>query len=334
MTWLSILVPVYNVRPYLEECLTSIFEQADPDVQVLALDDCSTDGSWELMQKLALRWPGRLQLLQHQRNAGLSAARNSMIEAATGEYLWFLDSDDKLQPGSLDTLANIVQTHAPDVVLCDFSVWREKQRLKHQLRGEAHRRSFNGPSGKLLYDRSLLLSGLFATGQMHAWSKISKRHFWDSTLRFPAGRYFEDLMCMPLLALRCRSFYYCAQPWVAYRQRATSILSTMNTAKAQDQSAALLGFTKALRNDPLGQDPCVKLGVAQQCARNFIGAMRFIKRQKHSLSTEKTSDLIQQFRNDFTQALPYSVTELLRIYLSRGWWLRAIKLYTWLRYSG
>ena len=67
MTWLSILVPVYNVAPYLEECLASVVEQLPEGggVELLVLDDCSTDGSWALMQQLGERWPGRLRLLQH-----------------------------------------------------------------------------------------------------------------------------------------------------------------------------------------------------------------------------------------------------------------------------
>src|SRR5690606_30523197 len=117
-------------------CVESVMEQAGLGVQVLLLDDCSTDGSWALMQTLAARWPGRLQLLQHASNGGLSAARNTMIDAADGEYLWFLDSDDKLLPGSIAELQRIVGAHAPDLVLCDFCVWRERPRLKHVLRGE------------------------------------------------------------------------------------------------------------------------------------------------------------------------------------------------------
>ena len=239
MTWLSILVPVYNVLPYLEECLQSVMDQADAGVQVLVLDDCSTDGSWALMQQLDQRWPGRLQLMQHERNAGLSAARNTMIDAATGDYLWFLDSDDKLLPGAIAGLSAIVKQHAPDAVLCDFSVWREAPRLKHRLRGEAHRHSFQGPTLQRSQDRGALLAGLLRTGQLHAWSKISRRSLWDAGLRFPAGRYFEDMMTMPQMALRCSSFYYHPQPWVAYRQRANSILASMTPAKAADQSAAL-----------------------------------------------------------------------------------------------
>ena len=108
--WLSILVPVYNVQDYLQACLASVVEQVaqlplaeegGAGVEVLVLDDCSTDGSRALMEQLAQRWPGRLTLMRHAVNQGLSAARNTMIDAARGEYLWFLDSDDKLLPGAL-----------------------------------------------------------------------------------------------------------------------------------------------------------------------------------------------------------------------------------------
>lgn len=329
MTWLSILVPVYNVEPFLEECIESVMNQVGQGVEVLVLDDCSTDDSWPLMQKLAQRWPGRIQLLQHSSNAGLSAARNTMLEAAQGQYLWFLDSDDKLQPGSVKALANIVRTHAPDVVLCDFSVWREKPRLKHRIRGELHRCTFLGPAQQLQHDRAALITGLLTTGQMHAWSKISKRALWGSSLRFPRGRYFEDLMTMPLLALRCQSYYYCARPWVAYRQRATSILSTMNLCKAQDQSASLIEFSQSLRSTSLSQNPALKLALAQQCARNFIGAMRFLARSENHLTDTNIAKSSEQFKADFGQASPYSVFELQHRFFLRGWWLRALKLRTW-----
>lgn len=333
MTWLSILVPVFNVEPYLQECLESIMGQAGQDVEVIVLDDCSTDNSWLLMQELGKRWPGRLKLLQHSSNAGLSAARNTMLEAAQGQYLWFIDSDDKLLPGCVSALENIVRSHTPDVVLCDFSVWREKSRLKHRVRGELHRRTFRGPAQQLQTDSSALLTGLLATGQMHAWSKISKRSLWDSSLRFPQGRYFEDLMTMPLLALRCQSYYYCATPWVAYRQHSTSILSTMNLRKASDQSASLIGFSQSLRITPLSQNSAFKLAWGQQCARNFIGAMRFLARRDNHLSDAERATAAQQFRADFEQSSPYSLLELQQQYFCRGWWLRALKLRGWINWK-
>lgn len=322
MSWLSILVPVHNVQPYLQECLASIVEQAHEGVQILVLDDCSADGSWALMQALAQRWPGHLQLLRHATNGGLSAARNTMIDAAQGDYLWFIDSDDKLLPGAIASLRAIVQAHGPDVVLCDFAVWREREQLKHRLRGERHRRSFDGPARTLVQDRCALLAGLLTTGQLHAWSKISRRALWNG-LRFPTGHYFEDMTTMPLMALQAESFYYEPKPWVAYRQRASSILSSMNLPKALDQSAALLPVGQALRTSPCHTSEGVRLALAHQCARSLIGAMRFI-RHATLLEAERRT-VAQRLRDDFREASPLDEQEWVLTCLRHGWWLRAAR---------
>ncbi|MBS0509029.1 MAG: glycosyltransferase family 2 protein [Proteobacteria bacterium] len=335
MTWLSLLVPVYNVQPYLEECLASVIDQlpADGGVQVLVLDDCSTDGSWALMQELDKRWPGRLRLLQHQRNGGLSAARNTMIDVAVGDYLWFLDSDDKLLPGAIAGLQAIVRQHAPDMVLCDFSVWREQVRFKHRLRGEAHKRSFAGPARRLVRDHNQLAAGMLRTGQLHAWSKISRRALWGAAdaagLRFPVARYFEDMATMPRLALRAESYFYEPAPWVAYRQRGSSILATMTMAKALDQSTALLALMRDLqaRSEPL--DEGLRFALAHQAARSLMGAMRHVCRGQLQDGSQPPSAVAEQLRRNFRASSPLTPEELARAYLVRGWWLRWRKFLRW-----
>ena len=323
--WLSVLVPVYNVQPYLRECLASVIEQLGDDtgVEILVLDDRSTDGSWTLLEELGQHWPGRLQLLRHERNAGLSAARNTMIDAAQGEYLWFLDSDDKLLPGSVARLRTIVQAHAPDVVLCDFAVWRERERFKHRLRGERHRRSFRGVASRLEHDHCALLAGMLSTGELHAWSKISRRTLWDDGLRFPVGKHFEDMTTMPLVALRARSFYYESRPWVAYRQRAGSILASMSVPKALDQSAALLPFVQALEATPCARHEGLRLALAQQAARSLVGAMRAVRR------AGAAAGVGEALRRNFCAVSPLTPQELALAYLLRGWWLRCWRFLRW-----
>lgn len=316
--WVSILIPVYNVTAYLAECVESVMHQAEGGVEVIALDDASTDDSLPQLQALAARFRGRLRVLQHARNAGLSAARNTLLEASTGGYVWFVDSDDKLLPGAIAALRGIVERHAPDLVVCDFQVWRENTRLKHRLRGELHRRTFAGRAGQLSDDRCALLAGLLMTGQLHAWSKIGRRALWADDLRFPPGRYFEDMATMPQLALRARNFYYQPTPWVAYRQRGNSILATMNPQKCLDQSGGLAGLAKALEADAGGcrDNAHVRLAMAHQSARNLIGAMRFLRRQPDAAA------MAEQVRQDFCALSPLSPRQLERAYLSRGWWLR------------
>ncbi len=327
--WLSVLVPVYNVRDYLAECVESVLAQAPADagVEVLLLDDCSTDGSADVMAALDARWPGRLRLLRHERNGGLSAARNTMIGAARGDYLWFLDSDDKLLPGAIAGLREVVRLHAPDAVLCDFAVWRERPRLKHRLRGEGHRNTFAGPHAALRPGGAELLAGLLATGQLHAWSKITRRALWPDAVRFPPGRYFEDMATMPLALLGARSYWHAPRPWVAYRQRGGSILSTMTLPKAMDQSAALRAFSEALRGRPEAEDAALRFALAHQCARSLMGAMRVVARAAAQPGADAAAldAAAGRIRADFAAASPLPADALARAYLLRGWWLRRLK---------
>lgn len=332
--WLSVLVPVYNVRDYLAECIESVLAQAPDDggVEVLLLDDCSTDDSLAVIAQLQARWPGRLSVLRHARNSGLSAARNTLMDAAQGEYLWFLDSDDKLLSGAIDNLRAIVHRHAPDAVLCDFQVWRERPRLKHRLRGEAHRRTFDGPPRVLQQGAAGLLCGLLATGQLHAWSKITRRVVWADGVRFPVGRYFEDMATMPVALLRASSYYYAPETWVAYRQRGGSILSTMTLPKALDQSAALLALRQALQGRAELAHHGLQFAMAHQCARNLLGAMRFV-RQASAPNAAEAADAPEaelaaaaaRIRADFAAASPLSAGALQQAYWRRGWWLRWLK---------
>ena len=331
--WLSVLVPVYNVEPYLEECLASVIEQSVhlPGVEILVLNDCATDGSAALMQKLAQRWPGKLTLMQHERNQGLSATRNSMMDVARGEYLWFLDSDDKILPGGIAALHDIVKAHSPDVVLCDFAVWREKTKLKHRLRGEMHRRTFAGPARKLITDRCGALADVLMPGELHVWSKISKRALWADDLRFPVGQCYEDMTCVPLMMLRAASFYYADQPWIAYRQRSTSVLANPNLNKAVDQSMALQAFHRALQASNCAGDARVQLALAHQNARNFIGAMRFVDSLDDANPQKRSA--IQRIRANFLASSPLTPEALSKAYGVRGWWLRRAKLKRWLKAS-
>ena len=331
MTWLSLLIPVFNVADYVEECVRSVLEQADAGVQVLLLDDCSTDASWAVLQRLAQQWPGRLQLLQHACNSGISAARNSLLAAAQGDYVWFLDSDDKVLPGALAQLRQIVQSQQPDLVLCDFQVWRARPRLKHRLRREQHKRSFAGAAGRLVDDRCALLHGLLLSGQLHAWSKIARRALWSppepaqALLRFPVGRYFEDMVTMPLLALRAQRFYYQSTPWMAYRQRGGSILASMTVAKALDQSTALLPLRQALTASGCAAHAGVQRALAQHAARNWQGASRFIARA--DLPLEEKRRLLTQVRSDFEAVAGVAPAQWLQSLLLRGRWIKAAKFW-------
>lgn len=322
--WLSLLIPVYNVEAWLPACLESVFGQDLDGVEVIAVDDCATDASPALLQAWAQRHPDRLRVIRHARNSGISAARNTLMDGSRGDYLWFLDADDVLMPGAVASLRRHLkaQAQAPDLVLCDFAYLRERPRLKHRLRGEQHVRSFDGPSSTLLSDRGQLLQGLLELGYLHCWSRISARRLWTPELRFPVGRYYEDMAVVPVLALRAERSLHVPEVWVGYRQRPGSILATGNTQKYEQMMQALDELGAQWREVASG-DARIAFAAAHFSARTFIGACRHVDRVGDH-------DRLPAFLATLMRASPLKPQALIAGYLRRGWWWRALRLRHWI----
>lgn len=115
--FISIIIPIYNARTYLMECLHSVLQQSYPNFEVICVDDGSTDESGMICQRLAEQ-DGRLKYLR-QENAGVSAARNLGLDYATGDYICFVDADDCIAKDFLSTLLNGIKGN--DAIICDFT---------------------------------------------------------------------------------------------------------------------------------------------------------------------------------------------------------------------
>ncbi|WP_049632421.1 glycosyltransferase family 2 protein [Cellvibrio sp. pealriver] len=315
--WLSILIPVYNVADYLQECLDSVITQVIPGVEIIALDDCSTDDSLERLQRIAESAKTPINILRHAHNRGLSAARNTLLDHARGEYIWFLDSDDALHPGAIEELQQVVWQHEPDLVMCDFRVWREHQRFKHKWRGEDHTATFAGKKRQLLTDPLKLFEGIYKERNLHIWSKISKRSLWGTDLRFPEGRVMEDMVVTPRLALRVKTYFYQPSVWVAYRQREGSILSSSNQKKIDDMSVACEGVLDLWLKHYPQLSRKARFYFSYFCVKTHI----CVARDMRSLYNNPTPDL-SVYRERFFEHIGWGKRELFSEYIKRGWVLR------------
>lgn len=322
--WLSILLPVYEVEPFIEACAASVLAQADEGVELVFVDDASPDGSAARLSALQAAHPARIRVLRHAQNQGISAARNSLLDAARGDYLWFVDPDDLMEAGALRSLKSLIAAHAPDLVMCDFRAF-DDARPDVQRARYRHVLTFRGPSGQLLQDRELLLRGLFAEGQLHPWSKVVRRAIWPAALRFPAGRLFEDLAVYPRLALHVQRYVHSGQVWVAYRQRAGSALTQLGAARLDDWMAALAGYGEELRAALPGMTAGTRFEIAHFCARTFIRA------SKRSARLKLPAEVRRRYAAQWRSAMPLTPAQLLAAYLLRGRWLRALQLLYWLR---
>ncbi|RYY76777.1 MAG: glycosyltransferase family 2 protein [Gammaproteobacteria bacterium] len=312
--WLSILIPIYNVEPYLAECLESVFSQIDTGVEVIVLNDASTDNSNFILNNFSAENHVSLKVMQHQINRGLSAARNAMLDVAQGTYIWFLDSDDLMESDAISNLKSIINTHSPDLILCDFRVLRENQQPKHRLRGENHRKSFVGSEKILLPNSEDLFYGLYKKGELHVWSKIAKRNLWGDDLRFPVGQNMEDMVTTPRLALRARTYFYCPDVWVAYRRRPGSILATHSSKKIDD---AAIGCDRVLE-EWLQKYPQLstesRLAFSHYCARTHY----FVMRDLRDTNPERYHEQKRMFRQQLLKNIHWNEFELCWQYVKRG----------------
>lgn len=220
MTLTSIIIPVYNVEPYIGACLDSLAAQTAGGFELLFVDDCGTDGSVALVEAFIGAHPEiPCRLLHHERNRGLSAARNTGLEAAQGDYVLFLDSDDALAPDALERLTAPVKGHRPDFVIGGIKV----------AGGEDDTDFLTLPEGP-----ESDISGSYARGQWYvmAWNKLCNRDFLlRNNLYFREGLNHEDVLWSFRLAFTARSMYVVPTPTYIYNVREASIMTSMSVRK-------------------------------------------------------------------------------------------------------
>ncbi|MGX2995061.1 glycosyltransferase family 2 protein [Streptomyces sp. JNUCC 64] len=187
MVKLSVIVPFFDVRQYAPDTLRSLRANARDDIEFLLVDDCSRDGTGELLDRAARELPGAV-LLRHEHNAGLATARNTGLDAARGTYLTFLDGDDWAAPGYYAELLSTIEELDCDVVRTDHVRSTGRTRSPHRVP--------HGRRGEALDPRTLILPADRTTSvdYPYAWAGVYHRRLLDrGTLRFDDGlRTAED----------------------------------------------------------------------------------------------------------------------------------------------
>ncbi|CAL9554621.1 Teichoic acid poly(glycerol phosphate) polymerase [Streptomyces sp. enrichment culture] len=216
----SVIIPCFKVQGFLRECLDSVLEQSYRDIEVIAVDDCSPDGSGAILDAYAAR-DDRVRVLHLPENVGLGPARNAGLPHATGDYLLFLDSDDTLTPGALRALADrLAETGDPDVLVFDYARtywWGGTRRnvLAHVL-AESADGTFTAAERPEILDLLMVV-----------WNKVYRRSFVEHEgFAFPPGYYEDTPWTFPVL-LSAGRIATLDRICLNYRQRRQgSILST------------------------------------------------------------------------------------------------------------
>lgn len=230
----SIIIPVYNVKQYLRECLDSVLNQSFPDWEAVCVNDGSTDGSAAILEEYAGK-ENRLEVIT-QPNGGLSAARNTGLEAAKGEYVLFLDSDDWLESHALEVLASNLD--GEDMLCFSGRRYFEEEGAYHDP-DRLESREYE--SGMEYYNDNALLQRDFAF--VCVVLRAYRRSFLlDSGLLFKKGIFHEDDLFTPKACFFAKRVRVINQCLYDYRVRSNSITTTVTAKHLSD----LMGISNEL----------------------------------------------------------------------------------------
>ena len=212
MPKVSVIVPVYNVEKYLIKCLNSLVNQTLDDIEIIIVNDGSTDNSKEVIENFIKKYKDKKIVYLEKENGGLSDARNYGLKYAKGEYIAFLDSDDFVDKTIYEKMYNTAKKQNVDYVECDF-YWSYPTKKDFKNKEDIGVR-YVDKQGMILYARVV------------AWNKLIKR----DTIReeFPFGLHYEDVEFFYKLIPYIKKVAFVEEPLIYYVQREDSLVNMQN----------------------------------------------------------------------------------------------------------
>lgn len=238
MITVSIIIPLYNVEPYIADCLRSVMRQSyRGPIECVLVDDCGTDKTVEVAEKLISKYGGPINfmILHHEHNRGLSAARNTGTNAANGDYVYYLDSDDAISADCIELMVDVVQSH-PSVEVVQGAVESIPYRKYYDLR---------------LYEKPLYVESkdwvrfnAFKFGErlpVNATNKLLKKSFLEeNALTFKEGLVNEDELWSFALYKRVKFWAVISNKTYIRYYRTNSIMDTLTNQKRASNMGVVL----------------------------------------------------------------------------------------------
>ena len=241
----SICVPVYNVEPYLERCVESLFRQSYSNLEFIFVDDCSPDNSVSIITKLGAEFQisDKIRIISHKVNRGLAAARNTAVSAASGEFIVHVDSDDWVEPSYVEALVKQQVETGADIVSCNT--------IAHYPNGVEYLRepSYNTPE-------EMVHKMIHLNPDHVIWRRLIRRSLYtENNIKAKEGLNIgEDHHTLPILAYFSRkvatipdfNYHYNCENRNSYMQLASQKFSAVKYSSDRDSTYVLLGFFSSI----------------------------------------------------------------------------------------
>ena len=238
---ISIIIPVYNVEKYLCKCIDSVLGQTYKELEIILVDDGSTDNSGVICDEYEKK-DDRIKVI-HKKNGGLSDARNCGLDNAIGEYIAFLDSDDWVDFKYIEILYENLRNYNADISICNFRRVHDEKEL------------LNNHNNIILYNNIEALQQIYTNKSVQAivaWNKLYKKSIFKKN-RFPKGKIHEDEYLIPILLYSTKRVVYTDKELVYYRQTPNSIMNSKFKLKNLDYLYALRERNKFFKENNLSE---------------------------------------------------------------------------------
>lgn len=271
---ISVIVPVFNVEKYINQCIDSILNQTYHDIEIILVDDGSTDSSGKICDEYQKK-DNRIIVI-HKSNGGLSSARNAGVEIATGEYISFIDSDDWVENDFLESLYNCCIMYQAEIAVC-----RIQKRVEENQETQEYENFTECWSGRLAVENRVLKEKIYCI-QTSVWNKLYSREIIKD-MSFPEGKYYEDIVYSTQAMLNSERVAYTNDALYNYRQdRPGSIMNEgFNTRAITDELPLMYERNLLIRQAGL-------VDVADLVDRNYC--IRVIEIARQLFNSKRISD--------------------------------------------
>lgn len=309
---ISILIPVYNVADYVEECIDSILKQVDAKTEIILMNDASTDNSFEVIS--AYGQHSQISILSAPHNRGLSATRNALLPYASGEYIWFIDSDDVMSKGAYKQVLSVLKHKKVDVLCGDYYIWKPTKRT--------YNKAFLGKSNKIFSNKQeSFLSNVIKNNSNHVWNKVFRKELIEN-ISFQEGLKFEDIYYMTDLSAYAFTYSYKRCALIDYRERAGSIVQSMDEKYIDDYLGAFIYRIQAwsARNHQLNGYLLYKsfnryVSLVKQLAKlSHLPLLKYTMQQYHAVFIAYKNDAITDIGWFRKKKLCSNLDEINKIY--------------------
>ena len=283
MIKVSVIVPVYNVEKYLQKCLDSLVSQTLIDLEIIIVNDGSTDDSHRIIDDFAQKFPFKLKAFTKE-NGGLSDARNYGLDCATGKYIGFVDSDDWVEQEMFAEMFALAEQHEAEMVICNLQKVDEEGNIIQKLTQIP-----NLPEKITLQEHFSVFSDL----SYFACNKFFHRSLFEE-MRFKKGIHFEDIQLIPQLLLKCKVIAQTQKYLYHYLERRDSISKT-HTLKGLDILKAVEDVGHAFsQSSYAAQKEGLKNFQILEGVYTYLAYLAFVKDEKTFLEMSEALDLFRK----------------------------------------